>query len=143
MRSSSRVLLLMVLAALAPAQAIEMNPIQKVIAMITDVEKKTMDEGAVAQKEYEKYAEWCEDTSKNLQYEIKTGKATKEELEATIEKMTANIEVEDSKIEKLAAAIASATKDLKKATEVRHTEHDDNIEEIHEDTDIIHALEGA
>ena len=42
--------------------------IQKVIAMITDVEKKAMDEGVVAQKEYEKYAEWCEDTSRNLQY---------------------------------------------------------------------------
>merc|ERR1719161_2098704 len=103
MQNTSRVLMLLALAALAPAGAIEttMNPIQKVIAMITDVEKKAMDEGAVAQKEYEKYAEWCEDTSRNLQYEIKTGKATMEELQATIEKMTAKIETENTKIEKL------------------------------------------
>merc|ERR1719456_759814 len=136
MRSSSRVLLLMVLAALAPAQAIEMNPIQKVIAMIADVEKKTQDEGAVAQKEYEKYAEWCEDTSKNLQYEIKTGKATKADLEATIEKMTANIETENSKIEKLAADIAAAEMDLKKATEVRKEEHADFVAEHDEEEEI-------
>merc|ERR1719378_39242 len=96
-----------------------MNPIQKVLSLIADVEKKTMEEGTVAQQEYEKYAEWCEDTSKNLQYEIKTGKATKAELEATITKMTANIETEDSKIEQLAADVAAAQMDLKKATEVR------------------------
>merc|ERR1712118_473097 len=109
------------------------NPIKKVIAMITDVEKKTMEEGTVAQKEYEKYAAWCEDTSKNLQYEIKTGKATKADLEATIEKMTANIETEDSEIEKLSADIATAQSDLKKATAVREAEHDDYVHEHEEE----------
>merc|ERR1719487_3169979 len=143
MQTTSHVLMLLALAALTPARAIEttMNPIQKVIAMITDVETKTMDEGAVAQTEYEKYAGWCEDTSKNLQYEIKTGKATKADLEATIEKMAANIEMENSKIEKLAADIASATKDLKKATEVRGEEHKDYVAEHAEEEEIISALE--
>merc|ERR1719379_1763902 len=106
-----------------------MNPIQKVLAMITDIEKKTMEEGTVAQEEYKKYAEWCEDTSRNLQYETKTGAATKEELEATVTKMTAKIEVSESKIEKLSAAIATATKELKKAGEVREVEHDDFVTE--------------
>merc|ERR1719217_796278 len=122
MQSSSSVLLLLALAALTPARAVEMNPIQKVIAMITDVETKTMEEGKVAQTEYEKYAGWCEDTSRNLQYEIKTGKATKAELEATIEKMTANIEAADTEIERLSGEIASAEKDLAKATAVRKEE---------------------
>merc|ERR1719316_2463658 len=131
MQKFSHVLMLSALAAVAPVMAVEtsMNPIQKVLALIADVEKKTQDEGAVAQKEYEKYADWCEDTSKNLQYEIKTGKATKADLEATIEKMTANIEAENSKIEKLAADIATATRDLKKATEVRGEEHKDYVAE--------------
>merc|ERR1719478_1666992 len=131
MQKTSQMLVLLALAVFTPARAIEgsMNPIQKVIAMITDVEKKTMAEGGVAQKEYEKYAEWCEDTSKNLQYEIKTGKATKAELEATIEKMTANIETEDSKIEKLSADIATSQKDLKEATAVRKEEHTDYVAE--------------
>merc|ERR1719265_2677611 len=104
--------MLLALAVFTPVSAIEttMNPIEKVIAMITDVEKKTMDEGSVAQTEYEKYAAWCEDTSRDLQYEIKTGKATKAELEATIEKMSANIETENSEIEKLTADIATSQK---------------------------------
>merc|ERR1719482_1733271 len=135
MQTTSHAFMLLALAALTPAAAIEttMNPIEKVIAMITDVETKTMEEGKVAQAEYEKYAGWCEDTSKNLQYEIKTGKATKAELEATIEKMTANIETEDSKIEKLAADIATAQSDLKKATAVREEEHSDYVTEHEEE----------
>merc|ERR1719316_423717 len=105
MQKFSHVLMLSALAALAPVWANDaaMNPIQKVLALIADVEKKTQDEGAVAQSEYEKYADWCEDTSKNLQYEIKTGEATKADLEATIEKMTGNIETADSEIETLVA----------------------------------------
>ncbi len=39
------------------------------------LEAKIIEEGKVAQGEYDEYAEWCEDTSKDLQYEIKTGKA--------------------------------------------------------------------
>merc|ERR1719353_2536146 len=145
MQKFSQVLVFAVLAALAPSNATDtvMNPIEKVLALITDVETKTMEEGKVAQTEYVKYADWCEDTSKNLQYEIKTGKATKADLEATIEKMTANIAAADSKIEKLVATIASATKDLKKATAVRETEHDDNVADIKEDGEMITALEGA
>merc|ERR1719159_2368130 len=145
MQKSSQVFMLLALAVFTPVNAIEtaMNPIQKVIAMITDVEKKTMDEGAVAQTEYEKYAEWCEDTSKNLQYEIKTGKATKAELEATIEKMTANIEAAETEIERLAAEIATAQSDLKKATAVRDEEHKDYLTEHAEEEEMISMMEHA
>merc|ERR1719281_1657564 len=141
MQSSSSVLLLLALAAFAPASGIEMNPIQKIISMISDIEKKTIDEGNVAQKEYQKYADWCEDTSKNLQYEVKTGKATKAELEATIEKMTANIEAADSEIERLSAEIATDEKDLKKATGVREDEHEDFVKEHDEEEEMISMME--
>merc|ERR1719316_2528751 len=143
MQTTMHVLMLLALAALTPAGAIEttMNPIQKVIAMITDVETKTMEEGTAAQAEYEKYAGWCEDTSKNLEYEIKTGKATKAELEATIEKMTANIEAEDSEIEKLSADITSSQKDLKEATGVREDEHKDFVAEHEEEEELISMME--
>merc|ERR1719375_1212240 len=120
-----------------------MNPIEKVLAMIADVEKKTMDEGTVAQKEYQKYADWCEDTSRNLQYEIKTGKATKAELAATIEKMTANIEASDSEIERLSGEIATAEKDLAKATTVRGEEHDEYVVEHEEEEEMISMMEHA
>ena len=41
-------------------------------------------EGEVAKKEYEEYSEWCADRSKNLGFEIKTGKSEIAELQATI-----------------------------------------------------------
>ena len=53
-----------------------------------------------------------------MQHEITIGKATKANIEATIEKMTANIGVDNSKIEKLAAGLASTTKDLKETWDV-------------------------
>ena len=43
-----------------------------------------MIKGEVAKKEYEEYSEWCEDRSKNLGFEIKTGKSEIAELQATI-----------------------------------------------------------
>merc|ERR1719162_1455449 len=55
--------------------------------------------------------------------------------------MTANIEVENSKIEKLAADLASATKDLKEAKEVRAAEHEDFVGEKKEFDDVESALD--
>ena len=60
---------------------------------------------------------------------METGKATKADFEATIEKMTANIEVENSKIEKLAADLVSATKDLNEAKGLPAAEHEDFVGE--------------
>merc|ERR1719159_473598 len=90
--------------------------------MIDDLEAKIIEEGKVAQGEYDEYAEWCEDTSKDLMYEIKTGKATVEELSATISEESANIDAADTKVEELVAAIAKAEKELKEATEIREKE---------------------
>merc|ERR1719395_425182 len=115
---------ILALVALAPANAAESGAdvIAKVLSMIGDLEAKIIEEGKVAQSEYDEYAEWCEDTSKDLMYEIKTGKATVEELSATISEESANIEAADAKVEELAAAIAKAEKDLKEATEIRAKE---------------------
>merc|ERR1719482_2379581 len=101
----------MALAAFAPANAADV--IAKVLGMIDDLEAKIIEEGKTAQSEYDEYAEWCEVTSKDLMYEIKTGKATVEELSSTISKESANIEAADTKIEELVAAIAKAESDLK------------------------------
>merc|ERR1719408_569478 len=93
-------------AVVAPAVAEEGSPIAKVIQMISDLQSKVIGEGEVAQKEYDEFSEWCEEQSKNLQFEIKTGTATVEELKATIESETAKIGELSSTIEELAAAIS-------------------------------------
>jgi len=104
------------------AQAEEANPIEKIIQMIGDLETKIIKEGEDAQKVYEEFSEWCEDTSKDLMFEIKTGKGEVADLNAAIEKEAANIQVQESKIEELAGSIATDEADLKAATEIRDKE---------------------
>jgi len=106
----------------ASAAANEVNPIEKVIQMMADLEAKIIGEGKAAQKTYDEFAEWCEDRSKDLQFEIKTGKGNSDDLQATISKESANIDELSAKIEDLSADIASDEADLKKATDLRAKE---------------------
>merc|ERR1719230_1170900 len=89
------------------------NPIEKLIEMLSELQQKVIGEGEAAQKLYDEFAEWCEEESKNLQFEIKTGKATAEELTATIEKAKSDIKAGEEAIEELGAQIATAEADLK------------------------------
>merc|ERR1719181_658374 len=98
------------------------NPIQKVIQMLSEMQAKIVKEGEAAQKVYEEYSEWCENRSKNIHWEIKTGKAQVEELEATIESASASIEELSAKIEDTAASISASEADLKAATDIREKE---------------------
>merc|ERR1719146_67370 len=81
------------------------SPIEKVIQMISDLEQKVIAEGQAAQKIYDEFAEWCEEESKNLQFEIKTAKGEAEDLKATIEKAAADIGAADEAVEELAKKI--------------------------------------
>merc|ERR1719262_958978 len=104
---------LLVASALPSANAAGTDPIEKVLQMISDLEAKIIGEGRDAQKVYDEFAEFCEDRSKELGFEIKTGKAEKKDLEATIADEAAKAESLTAKIEELSGAIASDEKDLK------------------------------
>jgi len=112
-------------AVVVSASANEASPIAKVIQMVSDLETKIIGEGEEAQKTYEEFAEWCEETSKNVKFEIKTGKNEVSSLKATIEKEGANIATQTSTIEDLAADISTDEADLKAATEIRDKENAD------------------
>merc|ERR1719428_1661167 len=116
------VMCLIAFAAFAPAHATEANPIEKIVQMISDLQAKVIGEGEQAQKEYDEYAEWCEDRSTNLGFEIKTGKANVAELKATIEQETSTIGELETKIEELSNDIQTNEADLKAATEIREKE---------------------
>merc|ERR1719224_243889 len=105
--------------------SIQTNPIEKVIEMMSELQQKIIKEGEAAQKVYDEFAEWCEEESKNLQFEIKTGKATAAELSATIEQAVSDIKAGEAAIEELAAKITQDAADLKAATEIRDKEHSD------------------
>merc|ERR1719321_1380386 len=125
---------------LSQAQA---NPIEKVIEMISELEQKVIGEGEAAQKLYDEFSEWCEEESKNLQFEIKTGKAEAEALTATIDKAVSDIKALDEKIEELSASIATDEADLKAATAIREKEHADFAAEEAELVEDVDALERA
>merc|ERR1719156_307371 len=107
------------------AMAGKVSPIEKVLEMIADLQQKIIGEGEAAQKTYAEFAEWCEDESKNLRFEIKTAKAEAEDLQSTIEKAAADIEAEEAKIEEFSGTIATDEADLKAATAIREKEHAD------------------
>merc|ERR1719503_51400 len=90
--------------------------------MIGDLETKIIAEGETVQKTYGEFAEYCETTSKNVGFEIKTGKAQVEDLKATIGEETATISASETKIEELASSLQTDEADLKAATEIRDKE---------------------
>merc|ERR1711933_180951 len=96
-----------------------------------------------SQKLYEEFAEFCEHRSKDLQYDIKTGKDEKAELEATIAKEEAKAGALDEKIGELAGAIATDEGDLKKATEIREKEYADFSAEEKELMEVIDMIKRA
>jgi len=98
------------------------SPVSKVLQLLDDMKAKIVGEGKEAHKVYAETAEWCEERSKNLQYEIKTAKADVESLKATIEEEDATVASLSAKVDELAASIAAAESDLKAATAVRSKE---------------------
>jgi len=128
---------------LATAAANEVNPIEKVVQMMSDLQTKIIGEGEACQKTYEEFAEWCEDRSKELGFEIKTGTAQAGDLSATISKETANADALSTKIDELSSDIATDEADLKAATEIREKEAADFAAEEKELSSVIDMLQRA
>jgi len=102
--------------------AARIDPLGKVLQLMSDLTAKITVEGEEEAKAFKEYVEYCDDAAANLHYEIKTGEAKKDELEATISKCAADIEACSVKIEDLSGAIAADEKELKEATSVRSEE---------------------
>merc|ERR1719183_734086 len=133
----------MALMAVSPAVASQANPIEKILEMISDLQGKVIREGEDAQKAYDEYAEWCEDRSRNLDFEIKTGKSEVAELKATIAAETSTSAALETKIEELSNDIKTDESDLDAATKIRAKENSDFKAEDTELTGVIDMLERA
>merc|ERR1712194_336083 len=96
--------------------------IGKVLSMVSELEGKIIGEGEVVQKEYAEFSEWCEDRSRSIGFEIKTGKSGVEELTAAIAEETSTIGSLEAKVEELAAGISTDEADLKAAADIRAKE---------------------
>jgi hypothetical protein len=111
--------------------------------MVSDLQAKIIGEGTDAQKTYDEYAEWCEDRSTKLGFEIKTGKASVAELTATIEEETSTIAALETKIEELSNDIKTDEADLDAATKIREKENADFKAEEKELVEVLSMLERA
>merc|ERR550539_2130072 len=106
----------------ASNERVQSSPLSKVLDLMSELTAKITKEGEAEAKAYTEYFDWCDDMAKNAGFEIKTAEAKKEKLEATIAELTSNIGVSTSKIDELAAAIATDDSELKDATTVRAKE---------------------
>jgi len=124
-------------------QESRVNPIEKILTMLSDLEAKVSGEGAEAKKTYEETMESCGDRSKQLAFEIKTGKAEVADLTAAIAKEEATITALNTKVEELAASISSDQADLDKAKSIRAEEASDFAALEKETTEIMGTLTRA
>jgi len=125
------------------AQANQVSPITKVVQLLTDMQTKIISEGEAAHGIYAEFAEMCEERSKNLQFEIKTGKGEISGLKATINEEMALAESLDTKVEELTASIATDEADLEAATKIRAKERADIKAEENEQSEVIDAIQRA
>merc|ERR1719263_1556211 len=139
----SSMFFLLALVAVSPVSTSEVSPVEKVIQMLSELEAKVIGEGRDAQKTYDEYSEFCEDKSRQLGFEIKTGKAEVEELTATIEEETSASAALETKIEELSNDIKTDETDLAAATKIRNHEAADFAAEEKELTEVLSMLERA
>merc|ERR1719498_128485 len=111
--------------------------------MISDLQAKIIKEGEVAQKTYDEFAEWCEDRSRSVGFEIKEGKKDVASETATIESSTAKIASLNTKIGELADSISTNEADLKSATTIRNQEAAEFAATEKEMVSVIDTLERA
>jgi hypothetical protein len=135
-------LLLMALA-LQVAHADQVSPITKVLQLMSDMQTKIIGEGEAAHATYAEFAEMCEERSKDLGFEIKTGKAEVADLKAAIDEETSIAAALDTKVEELTASIATDEADLEAATKIRKKENTDFVAEEKELSEVIDALQRA
>jgi len=131
------------LATLKQAQCSSVSPIAKVINMLSDLEAKITAEGEIAKKEYAQFTEWCEDRSRNLGFEIKTGTSEAEELNAAIAQEVATSLSLSTQVDELTASVATSTADLKAAAQIRGKEAADFAAEEKELMETIDTLKRA
>lgn len=110
---------------------------------MSDMQTKIIAEGEAAHKLYGEFAEMCEERSRELAYEIKTGKSEVAELKASIDEEVAIAAALTTKVEELTASIATDESDLDAATKIRKKENVDFLAEEKELTEVIDALQRA
>ena len=118
----SRIVLLVNLA-LVSGQAV--NPVAKVVSLLSDMQTTIKQEGKAEDARITKFNNNCELRTAELQYQIKTANEDIEELSARISKAAGKAETLATTLQETTESIASSEADLAAATEVRGKEASD------------------
>lgn len=119
------------------------DPLGKVNELLSTLKSKILQEGEAEAKAYEEFVRWCHKASENLNYEIKNYEQIKEKQEAKVAEFASNIQVADSKIEKLAGAISQDQAELNDAIAMRGKQQKDFAATEKELTEATDALSRA
>jgi chromosome segregation ATPase len=136
----SRLLVAFVATSSSLAGAAEVDPLGKAVELLNALAAKVTDDGVREDKAYHEYFEWCDESSHQKMFEIKTYTLEEEKLESTITKAESDIEAASAKIDDLAGKIGQGQKELKDATEIRHKEAEEFKEAEGELVESIDAL---
>jgi hypothetical protein len=99
------------------------SPVEKVVELIKELKTKMETDEANEQKIYNKFACWCETTTKRKANAIDTGKATIGTSTTTILMQKGTIATKESEIAGLQEAIEKTTASMKKLTSIREKEN--------------------
>jgi len=108
-----------------PCSSAAVNPVGKVLEMISKIQQDVVSEGEEEQTMYNEFSEMCSDRSRELHQEIKTAKGQVAEFEATIAKATAELTALEERIDDVSSETADAENELKKATDLRTKDSED------------------
>jgi len=123
--------------------AAAVTPTQQVITMLTEMKTKGEKMMDTERKTYATYAEWVDDETKRLGFEIQDGEKKIEELLAFIEKADSDVDRLGREIQELNAEIDTLEGEKAKATETRKSEHEEYVKVSTDYSESVDALKRA
>ena len=118
------------------------NPIRKVITMMEKLSEKVESEGEKEAELYEKFDCYCKNTMKELEENIMQAESNPI-TPADIEKKQSEIVGLEQEIQKLKDDRIAEEETLKAATAQRGKEHEHYVEEVNEETEVVHSVDSA
>jgi len=116
------------------------EPIALVLKLLSKMEATALEQGKESQTIYNEFAKMCRTRSTELHHEVKTGRATAENLEAAIEKATDKISELSMLVEERTAKLTGDEADVKATTLIRNKEAADISAEQDSLTHIIDVI---
>jgi peptidoglycan hydrolase CwlO-like protein len=128
---------------LSSAAVLTVTPVQKVIQTLNDMKAKGAGELQSEQKVFQKYTEFVDDRTRELNNEIKTAEASIEELTAVASKADSDVASLGEQVKELDGEMDTLEGQKKSATDLRETEHAQFLQQQTDYEESLYALDRA